>query len=137
MTVKPSELNHAKAPSLADLEALAYEAFAALPAEFRALCGDVVILVDDWPAADVLKELGIVNELELTGLYTGVALTQQDSLAPPRLPNTVHLYRVPLLLEWVETDVALGDLINHVIVHEIGHHFGLSDDDMHAIEDAD
>jgi predicted Zn-dependent protease with MMP-like domain len=130
------ELNWAAAssPTLADIEALAWRAFEALPAQFRDLCGDVVILVDDFADAEALRSVGLENELELSGLFTGVALPHQEGSSLPRLPNTVHLYRVPLLLEWAESEVTLGDLVTHVLVHEIGHHFGLSDDDIHAIE---
>jgi len=138
VTATAPELNWqtASAPSLADIEALAWAAFEALPAEFRALCGDVVILVDEVADAETLASLGIDNELELSGLFTGVALPHQEGSSLPRLPNTVHLYRLPLLVEWAESDVTLGELVTHVLVHEIGHHFGFSDDDMHAIEES-
>ena len=136
MAASRRELNWAAAssPTLADIEALAWQAFDALPAQFRDLCADVVILVDDFADAEALRSVGLDNELELTGLFTGVALPHQEGSSLPRLPNTVHLYRVPLLLEWAESEVTLGDLVTHVLVHEIGHHFGLSDEDIHAIE---
>lgn len=136
MAASGRELNWAAAasPTLADIEALAWQAFDALPAQFRDLCADVVILVDDVADAEALRSVGLDNELELTGLFTGVALPHQEGSSLPRLPNTVHLYRVPLLLEWAESEVTLGDLVTHVLVHEIGHHFGLSDEDIHAIE---
>ncbi len=136
MTATELNWQTATAPSLADIEALAWAAFEALPAEFRALCGDVVILVDEVADAETLASLGIDNELELSGLFTGIALPHQEGSSLPRLPNTVHLYRLPLLVEWAESDVTLGELVTHVLVHEIGHHFGFSDDDMHAIEES-
>ena len=125
----------AKAPDLAAVEAMAIEALEGLPAEFRDLCGDVVILVDDYAAPDVLKELGLASELDLMGLYSGVALPYQDSVSVPHSPSTVHLYRVPMLLYWAEHDETFGHLVRHVLIHEIGHHFGLSDEAMHRIED--
>jgi predicted Zn-dependent protease with MMP-like domain len=136
VTARAPELNWqtAKSPSLADIEALAWAAFEALPPEFRALCGDVVLLVDEVADAETLASVGLDNELELSGLFTGIALPHQEGTSLPRLPNTVHLYRLPLLVEWAESEVELGVLVNHVLVHEIGHHFGFSDEDMHAIE---
>jgi len=137
VTATAPELNWqtASAPSLADIEALAWAAFEALPAEFRALCGDVVILVDEVADAETLASLGIDNELELSGLFTGVALPHQEGSSLPRLPNTVHLYRRPILDYWAEHEETLGWIVRHVLVHEIGHHFGLSDETMHGLED--
>ncbi len=135
--MRGTELNWlgARAPSLDEFDALARDAFRALPAEFRALCGDVVIFVEDFPDEAVVAEMKLESEFDILGLYTGVALPFQENFAPPRLPNTVHLYRRPILDYWAEHDEALGDIISHVMVHEIGHHFGLSDEAMHRIED--
>ena len=135
--MRDSELNWQaiRAPGLDRFEAMARAAFAALPDEFRALCGDVVVLVEDFPDEDVMRTMKLESEFDILGLYTGVALPFQESFAAPRLPNTVHLYRRPILDYWAEHDEALGDIITHVLVHEIGHHFGFSDDDMHGIED--
>jgi predicted Zn-dependent protease with MMP-like domain len=102
---------------------------------FRALLDGVVVRVEDFAEEDVLRELGIEDPFELTGLYTGRPVGEQLSMAPGELMPVIHLYRRPLLDEWVETGVGLEALITHVIVHEVGHHFGLSDADMHAIED--
>lgn len=124
------------APSLDDFAALAEQAYAALPEAFRRLAGDVVFRVQDFADADVLAELGIEDAFELTGLYQGVALTQRSVLSSGEPASMVFLYRRPILDEWAERgDLTLGELITHVLVHEIGHHFGLSDDDIHAIED--
>lgn len=126
----------AAAPSLEDLAALAREAFAALPAEFREMCGNVAIHVADFPDDDALEALGIEDPFELTGLYEGVDVTKASATSPEG-PAHVHLYRRPLLDEWAEDGQStLGELITHVLVHEIGHHFGLTDEAMHAIEDA-
>jgi predicted Zn-dependent protease with MMP-like domain len=123
-----------KAPSLAEFEVIAIEAFRRLPAHFRAKCDGVVIQVEDYPTDEVLDGMGIASELELLGLFQGVGVPFQSDSAPQQMPNMVWLYRVPILLYWAEHDEALGAIITHVLVHEIGHHFGLSDDDMHEIE---
>ena len=125
----------ARSPTLDEFDALARDAFRALPGEFLRMCGDVVILVEDFPDEAVVAEMKLESEFEILGLYTGVALPFQDSFGPPRLPNTVHLYRRPILDYWAEHDETLGDIIAHVMIHEIGHHFGLSDEAMHRIED--
>ena len=125
----------ATAPSLDQIAALAEAAFADLPQRFRRQAGDIVFRVDDLPSDDVLDELGIEDPFELTGLYQGVDLGRQSVLDPSPEPARVFLYRRPILDEWAERgDVSLGDLVAHVLVHEIGHHFGLSDADIEAIE---
>ncbi|MCC5996676.1 MAG: metallopeptidase family protein [Oceanicaulis sp.] len=127
----------AAAPSGEDFLAIAADAFAGLPQEFRALCANVVIQVTDFADESTLAHFKMENPYELTGLYHGVDLTQKSIADPHDGPDYVFLYRLPILLEWCERgDVTLRELIAHVLVHEIGHHFGLSDDDMHAIEDA-
>lgn len=124
-------------PSLEEFEEMARAAFDALPAEFRAMCGNVVIAVEDFATKDILDDLGIDDPFELTGLYEGVDVTEKSISDPVALPDHVRLYRRPILEEWSERgDVELDALITHVLVHEIGHHFGLSDDDMHVIEEA-
>jgi predicted Zn-dependent protease with MMP-like domain len=123
-----------KAPSLDEFEVIAIEAFRRLPAEFRARCEGVVVRVEDYATEEVLDRMGIESELDLLGLFQGVGLPFQSESAPAHMPNMVWLYRVPILLYWVEHDEALGAIITHVLVHEIGHHFGLSDDDMYEIE---
>jgi predicted Zn-dependent protease with MMP-like domain len=123
-----------KAPSLEELEAMAIEAFRRLPDEFRALCDGVVVRVDDFPADDVLEELGAETEFDLLGLFQGVGLPFRSESAPTQMPNMVWLYRRPILDYWAEHDETLGEIVTHVLVHEIGHHFGLSDDDMARIE---
>jgi len=128
----------AAAPSLDDIAALAETAFADLPEKFRQLAGEVVFRVDDFAADDVLDELSIEDPFELTGLYQGVDLARRSVLDPSPAPARVFLYRRPILDEWAERgDVTLSDLVTHVLTHEIGHHFGLSDADIDAIEAAD
>ncbi|MDP1735900.1 MAG: metallopeptidase family protein [Caulobacter sp.] len=126
----------AAAPSLDDFAAIARAAFDDLPQPFRDLAGEAVIRVTDFAEEDVLAEMGIDDAFELTGLYQGVDLARRSVLDPLPQPSLVFLYRRPILDEWAERgDVTLGELIAHVLVHEIGHHFGLSDDDIEAIED--
>jgi predicted Zn-dependent protease with MMP-like domain len=126
-------------PSIDDLERLAREAWGSLPASFRDLAGDVLIRVEEFAGDDVLAELGIEDPFELTGLYQGVDLTQRSIMDPAPQTPIVFLYRRAMLDEWIERgDVVLSDLVAHVLVHEVGHHFGLSDEQMHALlEDAD
>jgi predicted Zn-dependent protease with MMP-like domain len=123
-----------KAPSLAEFEVIATEAFRRLPTKFLARCEGVVIRVEDYATDEVLESMDIQSELDLMGLFQGVGLPFQSESAPAEMPNMVWLYRVPILLYWAEHDETLGHVISHVLVHEIGHHFGLSDDDMDEIE---
>lgn len=124
------------APDAVAIERLAEAAIAALPVEFRRYLEGVVLRIEDFADEEVLASFGMEDPFELTGLYSGRSLDQQSSWVSGELPPMIHLYRRPLLDEWVDTGVALEALITHVIVHEVGHHFGFSDDDMHAIEDA-
>ena len=113
---------------------LAEASFRALPRKFRALCEDLVIRVDDFPEDDVLDELRAESEFDLLGLFQGVGLPFRSESAPAQMPNMVWLYRRPILDYWSEHDETLGAIVTHVLVHEIGHHFGLSDADMAEIE---
>jgi predicted Zn-dependent protease with MMP-like domain len=127
----------AAAPGLDDFAALAEAAFEALPAAFRQMTGQVVFRIEDFADDAVLEELGLEDPFELTGLYQGVDLMRRSLLDPAPQPSMVFLYRRPILDEWAERgEVSLGELITHVLVHEIGHHFGLSDAAIEAIEAA-
>lgn len=132
----PIDWRPATAPTLAEMEAIAEEAYARLPAAFRALCQGLVIHVDDFPNDEVLKDMACETEFDLLGLFQGVGLPFQSVSDPTQMPNMVWLYRRPILDYWAEHEEMLGSIITHVLVHEIGHHFGLSDDDMEAIEKA-
>jgi predicted Zn-dependent protease with MMP-like domain len=124
------------APSLADLEALARQAFAGLPAQVRTACAGLAIRVADFAPGDLLDEMGIEDPFDLTGLYEGTALTERSVLDQPAQPDVVWLYRRPILEEWIERgDVPLDRLVQHVLVHEIAHHLGWSDDDIRAVDD--
>lgn len=122
-------------PDAAEIERLAEAAIAAMPEQFRRHLANVVLRVDDFADEEVLRELGLDDAFDLTGLYSGRSLDKQDSWVSGELPPMIHLYRRPLLDEWAETGVSLEALITHVIVHEVGHHFGYSDEQMHAIEE--
>jgi predicted Zn-dependent protease with MMP-like domain len=128
----------AAAPSLSEFAALARAAFDALPAAVRTATGDVEFRIDDFAPDEVLAELGIDDPFELSGLYEGVDRIHRSVLDPVPRQSRVFLYRRPILEEWAELgDVTLGDLIAHVLIHEIGHHMGLSDADIEAIEARD
>ncbi len=122
------------APSLAEFELLAIDVFQRLPRHFRDLCEGLVIQVDDFPTEEVLDHMGAESEFDLLGLFQGIGLPFRAESAPMQMPNMVWLYRRPILDYWAEHEETLGDIVKHVLVHEIGHHFGLSDGDMETIE---
>ena len=125
------------APSLAEIEALARAALDRLPEPFAATAREVLLQVDEFATEEVLTEMGIEDPYELTGLYVGRPLTERSIDESGRFPDQVFLYRAPILLEWTESEEeSLEHLVAHVLIHEIGHHFGLSDEDMHALEEA-
>lgn len=125
-----------EAPSLDDLEALARAAFAGLPAQFRALVDGLAFIVQDFPDEETLKDLGLESEFELLGLFHGSDLAAREANRGQAEPTMIFLYRRPILDYWAEHNETLGTIVRHVLVHEIGHHFGLSDDAMHAIEES-
>ena len=131
----PARLRGLFAPTLADMEMIADEAFAALPESFRLLCEGVVIRVEDFPDEETLEELEAETEFDLLGLFRGRGLAHRGAVMETgEFPNMVWLYRRPILDYWAEHEETLGQVITHVLVHEIGHHFGLSDEDMEEIE---
>jgi predicted Zn-dependent protease with MMP-like domain len=127
----------AEAPSLDDIERLAREAFAGLPKEFRALCGDLVFMVQDFPDEEVMRDMKLESEFEILGLFQGPDLAAREGSYDAPQQTMIFLYRRPMLDYWVENDDTLGHLVRHVLIHEIGHHFGLSDDEMPGIEGDD
>jgi len=124
------------APDADAFEGIARDTIARLPPAFAAHLSDVLLLVEEEADAGTLAALGLDHPLDLTGLYHGRPIGEKSSMDSATMPDRIHLYRQAILAEWIETGVRLDDLIRHVTIHEIGHHFGLSDDDMHALEDA-
>jgi predicted Zn-dependent protease with MMP-like domain len=122
-------------PDAALIERLAAQALDRLPAPFREHLADIVIRVEEFADRETLDAVGLDDRWDLTGLYHGRPVGEQSIWASGDMPPVITLYRAPLLREWRETGVAFEDLVTHVVVHEVGHHFGLSDDDMHRIED--
>jgi predicted Zn-dependent protease with MMP-like domain len=126
-----------EAPSIDEIERLAREAYAKLPDKFRDLCGDVLFMVQEFPSDDVMRDLGLESEFDLLGLYQGSTLADRVGNRDRPEPTMIFLYRRPILDYWAEHRGSLGAIVRHVTVHEIGHHFGLSDDDMEAIEEGE
>jgi predicted Zn-dependent protease with MMP-like domain len=126
---------NATAPTIDEIDEIAERAYAALPASFRRLCEGLVIQVEDFPDDTTLDAMGCESEFDLLGLFHGRGLAQSDAVPMTgQFPNMVWLYRRPILDFWADQEETLGSIITHVLVHEIGHHFGLSDEDMLAIE---
>lgn len=121
-------------PSEADLHAMADEAFATIPARLRDLVRGVAILIEEFPDDDTLEAMGLDSPYDLLGLYQGISLDQKSVTGVAHDVDRVFLYRAPLLLAWAESGDALEDLVRNTLIHEIGHHFGFSDDDMARLE---
>ncbi|MBI1330124.1 MAG: Zn-dependent protease [Alphaproteobacteria bacterium] len=126
-----------RAPSLDDFERMAREAFAGLPKEFRDLASNIVFVVEDFPSEDVVHGMRLESEFDLLGLFHGPGLAAEEGMGVNGIQTMIFLYRRPILDYWAEHDEPLDGIIRHVLIHEIGHHFGLSDEAMHAIEDSD
>lgn len=121
-------------PSLADLDTMAQKALATIPEELKRHLGAVVIRVEDFPDEETEKEMGLESPFDLLGLYRGITLPHQSVSSPRAGIDMIFLYRRPILDYWCETGSDLGDIVRHVLIHEIGHHFGFSDEDMERIE---
>ena len=121
-------------PTITEIESLSREAFATIPTQLRRVLGDVVIQVVDFPDDETLEEMDCETPFDLLGLYRGVDLTRKSHGDMPQDFDMIFLYRRPILDYWCETEEDLGSVVRHVLIHEIGHHFGFSDDDMDRIE---
>ena len=128
---------HDAAPDSEELEAIALAALRALPERFRAQLDDVVVRVEEFATSEQLLSVGLDDRWELSGLYEGRPLSERSIWDAGEMPAIVMLFRQPLLHEWRTTGVQLDELIAHVVIHEIGHHFGFSDETMHRLEDGD
>ncbi|MBN9505820.1 MAG: metallopeptidase family protein [Altererythrobacter sp.] len=125
------------APSADEIEALARAALERLPPQFAAHLGELVLAVEEFADPELLEQMGIEDPFELTGVYEGLPLHEKSIDHSGQVPDRIRLFRQPILDEWIERgDEALENLVAHVLVHEVGHHFGLSDETMHALEDA-
>ncbi|WP_028033689.1 metallopeptidase family protein [Chelativorans sp. J32] len=122
-------------PSLAEFELLAMETYASLPEEFRKLTGDIIIQVAEFPSEEIMDDLALETPFDLLGLFEGRGIAERWNPATGEGPNRITLYRRAILDYWAENEETLGDIVAHVLIHEIGHHFGLSDDDMARIEE--
>lgn len=123
-----------QAPTAAEIEALARQVLQRMPAPFAAHLANIVLVVEEFADEETLAELEIEDPFGLTGLYHGQPVGEKGSTQSGAMPDRIHLYRRPILDEWCDTGDTLKALITHVVVHEVGHHFGLSDKDMHALE---
>ncbi len=130
-------MDHAQttAPDTGDLETMVARAIAALPAPYRAAAAEVVLRIEDFASDAILDDLGLEDPFELTGLYEGIPLTEKSIADQPLGPDVIWLFRRPILDEWCSRgDIALGDLVTHVYVHELAHHFGWSDAEIARID---
>ena len=133
----PAERLDRRIPSPADIEAIARRTLDRLPSPFADSLEDVVLLIEEVAGEDTARRLGLRHPMQLSGLYEGVPLHRQSIQQSGMLPERITLYRRPIIAEWQSTGVSLEQLVSHIVIHEVGHHFGFSDDDMHALEDED
>ncbi|MGB8274206.1 MAG: metallopeptidase family protein [Alphaproteobacteria bacterium] len=122
-------------PTLADFETIAQQALASIPRELRDYATNVVMRIEEFPDDETLDEMGFESPFELLGLYRGVSLNRRSVFDTPQNVDMIFLYRRPLLDYWCETGDSLFEVVRHVLIHEIGHHFGFSDEDMERIEE--
>jgi predicted Zn-dependent protease with MMP-like domain len=123
-------------PSADEIEAIARDTLRRLPEPFSESISDIVLLVHDFADDETLRAMGMDDPFELSGLYEGIPLTERSVEQSGTLPERIFLYRRPILDEWATGEETLEHLVAHVLIHEVGHHFGLSDDDIHALEDS-
>jgi len=131
----PAERLAGRVPSAADIETIARRTLDRLPSPFAESLDDVVLLIEEVASPDTARSLGLNHPMQLSGLYQGVPLNHQSVQQSGMLPERITLYRRPILAEWQSTRFSLEQLVSHIVIHEVGHHFGFSDDDMHALED--
>jgi predicted Zn-dependent protease with MMP-like domain len=124
-------------PSAAEIEAIAQRTLERLPSPFAESLGEIVLVIEEVADPDTARRVGLRNAMQLSGLYQGVPLNLQSVQHSGMLPERITLYRRPILAEWQATRFSLEQIVSHIVIHEVGHHFGFSDDDMHALEDDD
>jgi predicted Zn-dependent protease with MMP-like domain len=130
----PAERLYGRSPSAADIEAIGRETLQRLPSPFAESLGDIVLAVEEVADADTARRVGLRHPMQLSGLYEGVSLNRRSISESGTLPERITLYVRPIVAEWRSTPFALEQLVSHIVIHEVGHHFGFSDDDMHALE---
>lgn len=131
----PSERLAQRMPSAADIEAIARQTLQRLPSPFAESLEDIVLMIEEVAGPSTAQRLGLHHPMQLSGLYEGVPLNRQSVQQSGMLPERITLYRRPILAEWQSTSFSLQQIVSHIVIHEVGHHFGFSDDDMHALED--
>jgi predicted Zn-dependent protease with MMP-like domain len=131
----PAERLSGRNPPAAEIEAVARRTLDRLPSPFAESLGEIVLLVEPVADAETARKLGLRHPMQLSGLYHGIPLNQQSVSQSGTLPEKITLYSRPILAEWRSTGVSFEQLVSHIVIHEVGHHFGFSDDDMHALED--
>ena len=131
----PAERLAGRSPSAAEIEAIARRTLDRLPSPFAESLGDVVLQIEEVADPDTARRLGLNHPMQLSGLYEGVPLNLQSVQQSGMLPERITLFRRPIIAEWHSTPVSLDQLVSHIVIHEVGHHFGFSDDDMHALEE--
>jgi predicted Zn-dependent protease with MMP-like domain len=131
----PDERLSGRTPSAADIDAIARETLRRLPSPFAESLGDIVLMIEEVADPNTARRVGLSHPMQLSGLYQGVPLNHQSVQQSGMLPERITLYRRPILAEWQSTRFSLEQLVSHIVIHEVGHHFGFSDDDMHALED--
>ena len=131
----PAERLQGRVPSDVDIEAIARRTLNRLPSPFAESLGDIVLMVEPVADPDTARSVGLDHPMDLSGLYQGIPLHQRSVEHSGTLPERITLYTRPILAEWRSTRVSLEQLVAHIVIHEVGHHFGFSDDDMHALED--
>ena len=132
----PAERLSGRTPSEADIDAIARRTLERLPSPFAESLGDIVLSIEPVADAETARRLGLNHPMQLSGLYQGVSLNRQSISHSGMLPERITLYSRPILAEWRSTGVSIDQLVSHIVIHEVGHHFGFSDDDMHALEDS-
>ena len=131
----PAERLASRSPNAADIEAIARHTLERLPSPFAESLGDIVLLVEPVADAETARSVGLRHPMDLSGLYQGIPLNERSVEHSGTLPERITLYSQPILEEWRSTRVSLERLVSHILIHEVGHHFGFTDDDMHALED--
>lgn len=136
-TMTPAEHQSRRPVSATEIDTIARHTLARLPSPFSESLGDIVLEVEEVADPDTARRLGLTHPMQLSGLYQGVPLNRQSIGMSGTLPERITLYRRPILAEWQSTSFSLEQIVSHIVIHEVGHHFGFSDDDMHALEDGE